>query len=59
MRKSVTFAIAALFFLVSQAALLAQAGMSSVVVFSEPGFPAADSAAPSPQQLAAIFPDAQ
>src|ERR1700728_5253519 len=59
MRKPVTFAIAALFFLVSQTALPSQSGMSSVVVFSEPGFPAADSAAPSPQQLAAISPDAQ
>jgi hypothetical protein len=59
MRKPVVFAVAALFFLVSQAALLAQAGMSSVLVFSESGFPTADSAAPSPQQLAAIFPGAQ
>jgi hypothetical protein len=59
MRKPVTFAIAALFLLVSQAAGAAQSGLSSVVVFSEPGFPAADSAAPSPPQLAAISPDAQ
>jgi|CZKR01.1.fsa_nt_gi hypothetical protein len=59
MRNPVIFAVAALFFLVSQAALLAQAGMSSVLVFSESGFPTANSASPSPQQLAAIFPGAQ
>src|ERR1035437_1593482 len=59
MRTTVIFAVAALFFLVSRAALLAQAGMSSVLVFSESGFPTANSAAPSPQQLAAIFPGAQ
>ena len=59
MRKPVAFAIATLFLLVSQMAGAAQSGLSSVVVFSEPGFPAADSAAPSPQQLAAISSDAQ
>jgi hypothetical protein len=59
MRTTVIFAVAALFLLVSQSALLAQAGMSSVLVFSESGFPTANSAAPSPQQLAAIFPGAQ
>ncbi len=59
MRTTVIFAVAALFLLVSQSALLAQAGMSSVLVFSESGFPTANSAALSPQQLAAIFPGAQ
>ncbi len=59
MRKSVFFAVTALFFLVSSTVLLAQADVSGVVVFSEPGLPAADSALPSPQQLAAIFPGAQ
>jgi hypothetical protein len=59
MRNRVTFAFAALSFLISPAALLAQAGRSAVVVFSEPGFPAANSAIPSPQQLAAILPEAQ
>src|ERR1035437_7638135 len=62
MRKPILFAVAAFFFLISlisQAALLAQVGMSAVVVFSEPGFPAADSAVASPQQLAAILPGAQ
>jgi hypothetical protein len=33
--------------------------MSGVVVFGEPSFPAADSAAPSPPQLAAMLPGAQ
>src|SRR5579863_2459176 len=33
--------------------------MSAAVVFSEPGFPAADSASPSPQQVSAILPGAQ
>jgi hypothetical protein len=59
MRIPALCTVATWFFLFSQAALLAQADMSSVVVFSEPGFPAADSAAPSAQQLAAIFPRAQ
>jgi hypothetical protein len=59
MRKPVAFAIATLFLLVNQMAGAAQSGLSSVVVFSEPGFPAADSASPSPQQLAAISSDAQ
>ncbi|SRR6266567_6272801 len=56
MRKPVLFAVAAVFFLVSQTAVLAQSG---AVVFSEPGFPAVDSAMPSPQQLAAMLPGAQ
>ena len=59
MREPVFFAVAAFFFLVCQTALFAQAGTSAVVVFSEPGFPAADSAAPSPQQLSAMLPGAQ
>jgi hypothetical protein len=58
MRKPALLAVASLFFLVSQATLLAQSGMSAAVVFSEPGFPAADSAAPS-APLAAILPGAQ
>jgi len=57
MRKSVL--IAFLFFLVSQVALVAQSETSAVVVFSEAGFPAADSASLSPQQLAAMLPRAQ
>jgi hypothetical protein len=67
MRKYAVFAAAASFLLVNQAALLAQTGMSTgistsmsaAVVFSEPGFPAADSASPSAQQLAAMLPGAQ
>jgi hypothetical protein len=38
---------------------LSQVSMSTAVVFSEAGFPAADSAGPSSQQLAAAFPGAQ
>ena len=63
MRKYIVLAVAASFFLLLQPALLAQigisTGMSIAVVFSEPGFPAADSALPSPQQLAAMLPGAQ
>jgi len=58
MLKPALVAVIALFFLVSHATLLAQSGMSAAVVFSEPGFPAADSASPSPQQLGAILPGA-
>jgi hypothetical protein len=58
MRKLVVFAVAAVLFLIGHV-VFAQSGMSSAVVFSEPGFPAADSASPSPQQLAAILPGAQ
>jgi hypothetical protein len=39
--------------------VFAQEGRSAVVVFSESGFPAADSAEPSSQQLAALFPHAR
>lgn len=38
---------------------LAQVTRSEVVVLREPGFPAADSAAPSEQQVAALFPSAR
>jgi len=50
-----TFRCCLLVTIFSAVSLLAQTG---VVVLSEPGFPAADSAAPSSQQLAAIFPSA-
>jgi hypothetical protein len=63
MRKYAVFAVIASLFLVSQTALLSQTamstGMSATVVFSEPGFPAADSASPSAQQLAAMLPGAR
>ena len=36
----------------------APAGSPGIVVFAEPGFPAADAAAPSVDELRAIFPDA-
>ena len=48
-----------LFLLATPALLVAQSDMSSVVVFSEQGFPAADSASPSPQQMAAALPGSQ
>jgi hypothetical protein len=59
MRKSVLLALLASFFLVSHPGLIAQTGTSAAVVFSEPGFPAADSANPSSQQLTAMLPGAQ
>src|SRR5450755_3581887 len=59
MRKIALFAFAALLSLASHGSLVAQSSMSSTVLFSEPGFPAADSAAPSPQQVAAMLPGAQ
>jgi hypothetical protein len=59
MRKFLVFAVFAAFFLISQTALPAQSAMPSAIVFSEPGFPTADSAAASSAQLTAIFPGAQ
>jgi hypothetical protein len=62
MRKPVIFALATVSLLASPAPLLAQSSqpnMSAAVLFSEPGFPAADSASPSPQQVSAILPGAQ
>src|SRR5580700_5533263 len=62
MRKPVIFALATVSLLASPAPLLAQSSqpnMSAAVIFSEPGFPAADSASPSPQQVSAILPGAQ
>ncbi len=62
MRKPVLFALAAVSLLASPTPLHAQSSqpnMSAAVVFSEPGFPAADSASPSPQQLSALLPGAQ
>jgi len=58
MRNSALFAAAILFFLLSPAVSLAQSSLTAVVVFSDAGFPAADSASPSSQQLAAILPGA-
>ncbi len=59
MRKPVLFALAVVTLLVGPAPLLAQSSLSAAVVFSEPGFPAADSASPSQQQSAAMLPGAQ
>ena len=59
MRKLPVIAVAAVFLLFCPGLLNAQANAGSAVVFSEPGFPAADSAGPSSQQLAAAFPGTQ
>jgi len=59
MRKPALAAVAAVFFLVTPLAVNAQGSVSGAVVFSELGFPAADSASPSPQQLTAMLPGAQ
>ncbi len=59
MREPVIIAVAALFLLVSHVVTLAQVNGRSVVVFTESKFPAADSAAPTPEQLAADFPRAE
>ncbi len=59
MRKPVLFAVIAFIFFFIPTAILAQSGSSPVVVFAELGFPAADTAAPSPQQFATLFPGAQ
>jgi len=53
------FTVAALSLLIAQADLRAQTNMPATVVFSQSGFPAADSASPSSQQLAALIPGAQ
>lgn len=59
MRKTLRIALVSLICSVSHGVLQAQSTASTAVVFSEPGFPAADSAAPSPQQVAAMFSGAQ
>jgi len=58
MRKVVLASVAALSVLISPIVVIAQNNMSAAVVFSEAGFPATDSAGPSPQQLAAMLPNA-
>jgi hypothetical protein len=59
MRKYIVLSLAAAFFLAGPVVVLAQSTMPSAVVFGEPGFPAADSTAPSSAQLAGMFPGAQ
>jgi hypothetical protein len=59
MRKTAFFAVAAFFVMIGESALQAQGNMSAVVVFSEPGFPVADSAVASTQQMAAMLPGSQ
>ncbi|HYM79149.1 MAG TPA: hypothetical protein VE377_24455 [Candidatus Dormibacteraeota bacterium] len=59
MRRLFSLAILAPLFLAGPALLSAQTATSGLVVFSESGFPAADSYAPSTQQLAALFPSAK
>ncbi len=55
MRRVILFVLFTFTVLGSWTLLLAQSELRDVVVFSEPGFPAADSAAPSEVQLAALF----
>ena len=54
MRRSIILAVLTCFALIR--AVAGQNELASTVVFSDPGFPAADSAAPSPEQLAQRFP---
>lgn len=54
MDKLLAFVILASFFVAYDPLLSAQ-DRSGIVVFSEPGFPAPDSTAPSPQQLETLF----
>lgn len=58
MPKLLALAAFVFFPLITHVTLLAQ-DTSSVIVFSESGFPAADSAIPSSAQLAALFPGAK
>jgi hypothetical protein len=53
MRRPLPLILLTLVILVGEATMLAQ---SDVIVLSEPGFPAADSAVPSTQRLSALFP---
>jgi hypothetical protein len=59
MRNSTILVLTALFCVAAPGSLSAQNNMSGVVLFSEPGFPAADSVAPTAPQLATMFPGAQ
>jgi hypothetical protein len=59
MCKSTFFAFAALVLLIGNAPLPAQSRMAGILVFSEPGFPAADSTGATAPQLAAMLPGAQ
>src|SRR5579862_5154260 len=59
MRKALIFFVIAVTFSVLGQTLLFSQDSSGIVVFGEAGFPAADSSAPSPQQLAAMLPRAQ
>ena len=59
MRKYSSLTVAVIFSLLCLPSLIAQSGMSGVVVFSEAGFPSSDTDGPTPQQLAAILPGAQ
>ena len=58
MRRAILFVLLIVAVLGSKALMLAQTEPNDVVVFSDPGFPGADSAAPSEPQLAALFPAA-
>jgi len=59
MTKAAMFAIISTFLTVRPVTLMAQSASSPVVVFSEPGFPTADSTAPSPTQWTTLLSDAK
>ena len=55
MRRAILFALFTAVFFSGKARVLAQSEARDIVVFTDPGFPASDSAAPSEPQLAALF----
>jgi hypothetical protein len=59
MCKPVVFALTLVLFLAGPASAGAQADLSAAVVFSEAGFPSADSAAPGARPFASLFPGAR
>lgn len=59
MNKILIFAIISTFLVLNSALLMGQDATSSVVIFSEPGFPVADSGGPSAAQWKALFPEAK
>ena len=58
MSRRIAIAWIFILFIVGVSGAFALGDTAEVVVFNEPGFPAADSAAPSPEQLQRLFPAA-
>jgi len=54
MNKLVVFAIISMFLPIGAVSLMAQDASSPIVIFSEPGFPAADTDGPAPTRLTAF-----